>query len=278
MALGKPYLMRPSTGWTRPKRTTRGVDVAGVVEKVGAGVTRFQVGDEVFGLGSGSFAEYVSADETELVRKPATLSFEEAAALPVAGCTALEALRRPGPFEPGRTVLVNGAAGGVGTFTVQLAKAWGATVTGVCSTAKVELVRSLGADYLVDYTKQDFCRTGATYDLVIDAVGNRSFRDLRRAMSPSGQLVLVGGGGGPLLGPIRQMIRSKFVGPFVSQTINVVMAKVNVDNLLELARLHEEGKLRAPIERTCSLPDTPAEVHRLYAGDARGKTVVLVNA
>ncbi len=278
-AAGRPFIMRPFTGWTKPKRAIRGVDVAGVVESVGAKVTRFRPADEVFGLASGSFAERAPADETELLIKPEEMSFEVAASLPVAGCTALHALRKPGPFEPGTRVLVNGAAGGVGSFTVQIAKAWGAAhVTGVCSTGKVELVRSLGADEVVDYRKDDFASQSDRYDLVVDAVGNRSLRDLRRVMTPKGSLVLVGGGGGSILGPMAQMGRAAVMKRFVGQKVVTVMSKVDRDSLQELCDLYGAGMLTPAIERTCTLPEAPAAIYHLANGKAAGKTVILLES
>jgi NADPH:quinone reductase-like Zn-dependent oxidoreductase len=205
---GEPLLMRPMTGFPRPKRTVPGVDVAGVVERVGANVTGMQPGDEVFGWCWGTFAEYVCGGEKDLVPKPEGLSFTEAAAVPLAGQTALQALRDHGKLQPGQRVLVNGAAGGVGTFAVQVAKALGAHVVGVCSTRNVEMVRSIGADEVVDYTAEDFTHKKEGYDLVLDTVGNRSLSRMRRALAPHGTLLVVGAGGGRLLGPVSQMLRA----------------------------------------------------------------------
>jgi len=278
MATGKPMLMRLVSGLSKPKRPVRGVDVAGVVEEVGQAVTRFKPGDEVFGLGSGSFAEAVSAEERELQHKPAGLSFEEAAAMPVAGVTALQALQK-GPLQAGQKVLVLGAGGGVGTFAVQMAKASGALVTGVCSTRNVDLVRSLGADGIVDYTRDDFSRIGSTYDLIVDAVGQRRLRDLRRALAPEGTLVLVGGGknNSRFVGPLLKMANAKVINPLIKQRILLMVAKITPESLEELAAFYGPEKLAVPVDRTVSLPETPDAINRLYTGHGRGKTVILVS-
>jgi NADPH:quinone reductase-like Zn-dependent oxidoreductase len=278
MATGRPYLMRPMMGTRKPKRAVRGVDVAGEVEAVGAKVTQFKPGDAVFGVGSGSFAEYVSADETELIVKPDALSYEQAASLPIAGFTALQALRKFGQLQSGQSVLINGAAGGVGNFTVQIAKALGAHVTGVCSTRNVEFVRSVGADEVVDYTAQDFSRQGKKYDLIVDAVGNRSLSAFRRALTTKGTLVLVGGGGGNWLGPVAQFLRTMVQKPFISQRIVIAMAKPDQDSLRQLAELCEVGKVRPAVDRTYSLPETPEAVSLLETHHARGKSVIVVQS
>jgi NADPH:quinone reductase-like Zn-dependent oxidoreductase len=202
---GLPYFIRLTSGLRRPKRTVLGVDLAGTVEKVGLNMTQFRAGDEVFGTCNGAFAEYVCGREQDFAPRPIGLTFEQAAAIPIAACTALQALRDRGRVEPGQRVLINGAAGGVGTFAVQIAKAFGADVTGVCSTRNLELVRSIGADQVIDYTAEDFTRSGRQYDLMLDTVGNRPLSELRRAMAPKGTLLLVGGGGGRLLGPATQL-------------------------------------------------------------------------
>jgi NADPH:quinone reductase-like Zn-dependent oxidoreductase len=210
--------------------------------------------------------------------KPDGLSFEQAASLPTAGCTALQALRKMGQLRDGQSVLVNGAAGGVGGFTVQIAKALGAGVTGVCSTRNVAFVRSLGADDVVDYSAEDFSRRGEQYDLIVDAVGNRSLGDLRRALTPSGTLVLVGGGGGNLLGPVTQLLRGMVLNRFVKQRIAVAMGKVEPDSLRELTELCDSAMLRPAIDRTVALPDTPEAIRLLETGHARGKTVIVVQS
>ena len=214
---GRPYVMRLMVGFRRPKQIVRGADVAGRVEAVGKNVTRFRPGDEVFGAGkSGSLAEYVRSGENDFAPKPAALSFEQAAALPMAGCTALQAVRDHGKLQPGQSVLINGAAGGVGTFAVQIAKAFGGEVTGVCSTGNVDMVRAIGADNVVDYTVEDFTRKGPRYDLIIDTVGNRSLTAIRRALTPKGTFVLLGGGGGRLLGPLPLLLRARVLSLFES--------------------------------------------------------------
>ncbi len=202
---GKPYAMRPMMGLRRPKSPIAGIDVAGVVEAVGKDVTEFQPDDEVFGARSGSFAEYVAGVAKNFARKPAGITFEQAAAIPVAGCTALQALRDHGRLEAGQRVLINGAAGGVGTFAVQIAKAFGARVTGVCSTKKVEQARELGADRVCDYTHEDFTRSGERYDLIFDNAASKSLSAMQRVLKPEGRIVLVGAGGvshGKVLGPL----------------------------------------------------------------------------
>lgn len=279
MATGTPMFMRLMSGLSKPKRAVRGVDVAGVVEEVGAGVTRFKPGDEVFGLGSGSFAEYVSAEEKELQPKPSGLRFEEAAALPIAGVTALQALRKASVSE-GQRVLVVGAGGGVGAFAVQLAKVSGARVTGVCSSGKVDFVRSLGADDVVDYTRADFSRTGAEYEVIVDAVADRPLADMRRVLSPAGTLVSLGGGKNDsrIVGPLLEIVKVMVVSRLVKQRIVVMLAKVTPESLEELASFYGPGKLAVPVDRTVSLPETPEAINRLYTGGGRGKTVVLVHA
>lgn len=273
---GKPYFMRAIFGLRRPKSSALGVDVAGRVEAVGAGVTRFRPGDEVFGGCNGSLAEYVCGGEKSFVAKPAGLTFEQAAAIPVAGCTALQALRDHGRLQAGQRVLVNGAAGGVGTFAVQMAKAFGAEVTGVCRTENVGMVRSLGAEQVVDYTAADFTRGGRRYDLVVDAVGNRSLSDLRRATAVHGTIVLVGGGGGSLLGPMTGLLWARVVGRFASQRVVTFFAAVNDADLAAIEELVEAGKVAPAVDRTYPLTQTADAIRHLEAGHARGKVVVTV--
>jgi NADPH:quinone reductase-like Zn-dependent oxidoreductase len=279
---GEPYLVRLTDGFRRPKRPVPGVDLAGHVEVVGENVKNFQPGDEVLGTRGGSFAEYVAVPEDNLVAKPAGLAFEQAAAIPVAGCTALEALRDRGRLQLGQRVLINGAAGGVGTFAVQLAKAFGGQVTGVCSTRNVEMVRSIGADHVVDYTVEDFTRSGQRYDLMLHVAGNRSLSDLRRAITPKGTLVLVGAGtgrqegGGGLLGPgalaLAALVESRFVG----QRLIPFLAKVRNDDLVALKELVEAGKVMPVVGRTYPLSEAPEAIRYLESGHARGKTVITV--
>jgi NADPH:quinone reductase-like Zn-dependent oxidoreductase len=273
---GVPYFVRLMSGLRKPKNNRPGVDVAGHVEAVGANVTCLRPGDEVFGGCDGALAEYGSSGESRLVPKPAKLTFEQAAAIPVAGCTALQALRDHGRLQPGQSVLINGAAGGVGTFAVQIAKALGADVTGVCSTRNVDMVRSIGADLVFDYTAEDFTRSGRRYDLIIDAVGNRSLTELRRAMTPAGTLVLLGGGGSRLFGPMLQSLRARWLSRSGGRRMLMFFASVNGDDLLVLKELVETGKVAPVIDRTYSLGEVAEAVRYLETGHARGKVVVTV--
>jgi len=261
---GTPRFARPMMGIRRPKHARRGVDVAGVVEQVGSEVTRLQPGDEVFGIGRGAFGEYVRATEQMLAPKPARLSFEEAASIPVAAVTALQALRDRGHLSAGQRVLINGASGGVGTFGVQLAKVMGAEVTGVCSTRNVELVRSLGADHVVDYTRADFARGGRRHDLIVNCAEGRSLRDLRRAMAPGGRIVLV-------IGSLAQMATS-----VLRRDLVMFIAEVTRDGLLYLGELVEAGELRPVIERAYALEQTGDAIRHVESRHARGKVVVTV--
>ncbi len=274
---GKPYVGRlMGMGLRRPAESRRGVDTAGTIEAVGENVIDFQPGDEVFGRSSGAFAEYVLGDPETLVAKPARLTFEEAAAIPLAGVTALQALRDGGAVQPGQRVLINGAAGGVGTFAVQIAKSFGAYVTGVCSTRNVELVRSIGADLVVDYSVDDFSRTQEPHDVILDTVGNRSFKHLRGALTPNGTLVVVGGGGGRLFGPITQLARALVLGRFVRQQVKPMMASIRKADLLLLKDLVDEGKVTPVLDRTYPLRETAEAVRYLEGGHARGKVVITV--
>jgi len=274
---GLPRLVRLSEGSSRPKQPIRGVDVAGVVEAVGENVTAFRPGDEVFGAKAGALAEYVCAGpKNVLAAKPAGLTFEQAAAIPLAGVTALQALRDKGRLEAGQRVLVNGAAGGVGTFAVQIAKALGADVTGVCSTRNVDLVTSIGADRVLDYAEVDFARSDERYDLVLDNVGNRSLSDLRRALTPHGALVVVGGGGGNWIGPMMLPLRAAMLSPFVGQRLLPLLAKHTQDDLLVLKELAETGKIVPVIDRTYPLAEAAEAIRYLETGHARGKVVVAV--
>jgi len=266
---GTPYFARPLLGFRRPKNSRRGVDASGTVEAVGDNVTEFKPGDEVFGSCRGAFAEYVLGRESAVVAKPARLSFEQAAAIPAAGATALQALRDRGGLRAGQKVLVNGAAGGVGTFAVQIAKALGAEVTGVCSTRNVELVRSIGADHVVDYTVDDFTRSGQRYDVIVNAVDSRSSRDLRRALTPDGKVVLVAGGLGQMLG-------GAALRPFMKKKLLPLMANIKKDDLLLLKDMVDTGKITPVIDRTYPLADTPEAIRYVEAGHARGKVVVTV--
>jgi NADPH:quinone reductase-like Zn-dependent oxidoreductase len=268
---GTPRFARVVLGLRRPKHARRGVDVAGTVEAVGAEVTSIGPGDNVYGIGRGSFGELVRATENVLAPKPAQLSFEEAAAIPVAAVTALEAVRERGGLRPGQSVLVNGASGGVGTFAVQIAKSMGAHVTGVCSTRNVELVRSLGADEVVDYTTEDFARRGGRYDVVFDLIGNHSITEVRSVMTPKGTAVLIGGGS------IGHLIQAFFLNPFVSQRLLSFVAKIDRESLSALAELAEAGKLTPVVDRTYPLDEAADAIRYLETGHARGKVVVNVS-
>ncbi|MGA3564086.1 NAD(P)-dependent alcohol dehydrogenase [Melissospora conviva] len=278
---GRPYLLRAvGFGLRRPKVPVRGRDLAGVVEAVGARVTRLRPGDEVYGTcESGSFAEYATARQDRLAIKPANLSFEQAAVTPISGMTALQGLRDCAGLRPGQRVMVIGAAGGVGSFAVQIAKAFGATVTGVCSTAKVDLVGSLGAADVIDYTRSRIDGNGARYDVIIDTAGNRPVSLLRRALTPRGTLVLVGGenGGGRLLaGYDRQMLRAPLMSIFTSQRLRNMMAKEHAADLEELRRLIDSGAVTPVIDRAYPLADAADAIRHLAQGHAAGKTVVTV--
>jgi NADPH:quinone reductase-like Zn-dependent oxidoreductase len=275
---GVPYMLRiAGFGVRAPKQPVLGRDVAGTVEAVGSNVTEFRPGDEVFGIADGSFAEYAVTDAAHLAAKPASLSFEESAALPVSGTAALEATRHGGPIGPGQGVLVTGASGGVGSLAVQVARASGAEVTGVCSTTKVDLVRSLGAAHVVDYTRQDFTRTGVRYDVILDVAGNRRLRDLRHALTPKGRLVIVGGEGGDrITGGIHRQLRALLLSPFVGQTLTTFISKERGSDLEELARLAEAGQLRPAVDRRWYLADAADAIRHLEEGHARGKIVLTV--
>ncbi len=276
---GDPYLARLSMGLRRPKRPIRGRDFAGRVEAVGRGATRFEVGDEVYGEVDGTFAEYVVVAETAIGAKPAGLTFEQAAAVPLAGNTALIGVRDLGEVRPGLRVLINGASGGVGTFAVQIAKAYGAEVTAVCGTRNVDLVRSLGADHVVDYKTDDFARTGQRYDVVLDFVANRTMADYRRALTPKGTLVLAGGGvseGGTFLGPIGLLLRSLAMKPFVSQRVRPLTAANSPENLAALGELLESGKVKPVVERSYPLEDAADAIRHLEVEHARSKIVITV--
>jgi NADPH:quinone reductase-like Zn-dependent oxidoreductase len=273
---GLPYLGRMAFGLRRPKVRVRGQDVAGVVEAVGADVAQIRPGDEVFGTCGGSFAEFALARPENLAPKPANLTFEQAATVPVTGCTALQALRDKGRVRPGQRVLVVGAAGGVGSFAVQIAKAFGAHVTGVCSTTKVDLVRSIGADEVIDYTRDDFADAGARYDLVLDIAGNRSVSRLRRSLARCGTLVIVGGeGGGSWFGVGRQLTALVW-SPFVCERMGTLIGKANAEDLVVLTGLIEAGEVTPVIDRTYPLAEVPEALRYLHEGHARGKVVVAV--
>ena len=274
---GKPYFMRMQTGLLKPKANRLGVNLAGQVEAVGKNVTQFHPGDEVFGGGDGAFAEYVCGSEDRLVLKPANLTFEQAAAVPTAAFTALQGLRDKGRIQPGQKVLINGASGGVGTFAVQIAKSFGAEVTGVCSTRNVDKVRSIGAHQVIDYTHEDFTHGGQRYDLMLDSVGNRSLSECRRVLASKGTYVIVGGpDGGRWLGPMAHFLRTLVLSLFVSQKVVVLMAKRNKEDLLVLKELLEAGKVTPVIDRTYPLSEVPEAIRYLEEGHAQGKVVIAV--
>jgi NADPH:quinone reductase-like Zn-dependent oxidoreductase len=251
--------------------------VAGRVETIGKDVTRLQAGDEVFGICDGAFAEYATAQPDKVTPKPANLTFEQAATVPTSGCTALQAIRNNGKVLPGQKVLIIGAAGGVGSFAVQIAKAFGAQVTGVCSTTKVDLVRSIGADDVIDYTRDDFAETGQRYDIILDIAGNRSVSHLRRALSPRGTLVIVGGeGGGRWFGGIDRQLRASMLSPFVHQKLGTFVAKANGEDLVVLKELIEAGKVTPVIDKAYPLSEVPEAIRHLEEGHARGKVVITV--
>jgi NADPH:quinone reductase-like Zn-dependent oxidoreductase len=271
---GLPYAVRLAYGLRAPKVRVRGMDVAGLVDAVGGNVTRFKPGDEVFGGCDGAFAEYASARQDKLVPKPANLTFEQAAAVPVSAYTALQGLRDKGRVQEGQKVLIVGAAGGVGTFAVQLAKAFGAEVTGVCSTTKTDLVRSIGADHVIDYTRDDFADGAHRYDLILDTAGNRSLSHLRRALTPKGTLVIVGGeGGGRWIGGARP-IWASMMSPFVGQKLVPLLAKQRREDLLFLTELIEDGKVAPVLDRTFPLSEVPEAIRYVQEGHARGKVVI----
>ncbi|MGI5401122.1 NAD(P)-dependent alcohol dehydrogenase [Streptomyces sp. CA-135486] len=276
---GDPYLARLVLGVGRPKTKIRGTDFAGRVEAVGKDVKRFRPGDEVFGEADGAFAEYVCAANDVLEPKPVNLTFEQAAAVPLAGNTALMGLRDLGRVQPGQRVLVNGASGGVGTFAVQIAKSFGAEVTGVCSTRNVDLLRSIGADHVIDYTREDFTRSGPRYDVVLDLVGNRSLSECRRALTPAGTLVLSGGGmseGGSLVGPMGLILRGQALSRFVRHRVLVLTATPSKENLAALRELAESGEVTPVIDRTYPLSEVPEAIRYLEVEHARAKVVITV--
>jgi NADPH:quinone reductase-like Zn-dependent oxidoreductase len=273
---GQPYLMRVlGFGFRGPKNQVPGMDVAGTVAAVGSAVTRFAVGDKVLGVGRGTFAEYAAAPEAKLVRKPDALGFEQAAVLTISGLAALQGLRDAGRIKAGQQVLVIGASGGVGSYAVQLAKILGAEVTGVCSTAKEGLVRSLGADHVLDYTRDAVADGSRRYDLIIDINGNTPPSGLRRALTPAGTLVIAGGEGGKWTGMGRQL-RAVAQSPFVRQRLTTFISRQRLADIEELARLVETGQLTPPLDRSFPLAEAPAAVDYLSTGHARGKIAVTV--
>ncbi len=276
---GRPYLMRVAGfGLRRPKNPGLGMDLAGVVESIGADVTGYAVGDSVYGTGKNSFAAFATARPATLARMPANLTYEQAAAVPVSAVTALQALRNQGRVQAGQSVLVIGASGGVGSFAVQIAKALGAQVTGVCSTAKLDFVRSLGVENVIDYTVGELADGNRHYDLVLDIGGNRSVSALRRLITPKGALVFVGGeDGGPLTGGLGRQLRSMTLSPFVGQRLGIPwIATVNSGDLDTLRTMIEDGVLTPAVDRVCTLADLPGAMRDLEAGKVRGKIVATV--
>jgi NADPH:quinone reductase-like Zn-dependent oxidoreductase len=273
---GTPYLMRVGTGLSKPKDRVLGMDFAGRVEEVGSGVTGLQPGDEVYGARSGAFAEYISAPENSMAPKPANLSFEQAAAVPVAGVTALQGLRDKGKLQAGQRALIIGASGGVGTFAVQIAKALGAEVTGVCSTRNLERVSSLGADRVIDYTGEDFLGDGARYDLVFQLAGRNSVSELLRVLNPKGTLVLCSGEGGPWLGPFIGITRALTRSAFASQRTVMWIANSNRADLVDLKTLIEAGKVTPLLDKRYELADASEALRYQGEGHTQGKSVLTV--
>ncbi|AVZ76886.1 NAD(P)-dependent alcohol dehydrogenase [Streptomyces lunaelactis] len=278
LVTGLPYLLRiAGFGLRRPKNRVPGLDVAGRVEAVGRNVIRFQAGDEAFGTCEGSYAEYARARQDKLAPKPANVTFEQAAAVPTSAFAALQGLRRAAKVQAGQKVLVIGAGGGVGTFAVQLAKAFGADVTGVCSTKKTDLVRSIGADDVIDYTREDFADRPRRYDLILDIAGGRSLSHLRRALDPRGTLVIVGSErGGRWAQGVDRALRAAMLSPFVSQKLRMLVSTENEEDLQLLGKLIEGGKITPVLDRTFSLSEVPEAIEYLRGGHACGKVVVTV--
>jgi NADPH:quinone reductase-like Zn-dependent oxidoreductase len=273
---GLPYIIRLGYGLRKPKTSVPGMEFAGVVEMVGENVKTFRPGDAVFGWGTRAFAQYVAVSQDSLVRKPANISFQQAAAVPISGFTALQALRDAGRVRRGQKVLVIGASGGVGTYAVQIAKSYGAEVTGVCSTRNVDLVRSLGADHVIDYTKEDIDRNGEHYDVILDTAGNRSVSALRRSLTSTGTLVIIGGSGGKWLMGFGRTIGAAFLSIFVSQNLRSFMSKTTGKDLAVLKDLAASGAIRPVIDRTFALTATAQAIDYVGQRHTRGKTVVNV--
>ena len=278
---GTPYIMRAmGVGLRKPKDKRLGVDFAGTIEAVGKSVTQFKPGDEVFGGRAGAFAEYVCRRaEGAVALKPANITFEQAASVNIAGITALQGLRDKGKIQPGQKVLINGASGGVGTFAVQIAKSFGADVTGVCSTRNVDLVRSLGADHVIDYTKEDFAKGEQRYDVILDNVPNHSLSECRRILNPNGKYVMIGGGGpndSRWIGPFGRVINTLLLSPFISQKMGMMMADANQKDLTLLGDMMLSGKIKPVIDRTYKLDQVPDAIRYLEEGHARGKVIIAV--
>jgi NADPH:quinone reductase-like Zn-dependent oxidoreductase len=273
---GQPYVARMEMGLRRPKSRVPGRDLAGTVEAVGAEVEEFEPGEEVFGWCEGAFAEYASVPEKALAPKPANLTPEQAAVVPICGFTALQALRDKGEVQPGQSVLIVGASGGVGSFAVQIAKAFGAEVSGVCSGRNAELVRSLGADHVIDYTREDFARDGQRYELIVDLVGDRSLKDLRGALTRKGTLVMVGGTGGRWLKGTDRWLWGSLLSPFLGQRLRPLVHSDRKEDLLTLKALIEEGKLEPQVTARYPLSEASQAIAHYEAGHAQGKVVITV--
>ena len=276
---GTPKIMRLGVGLRKPKSTRLGVDFAGTVEAVGKNVTEFKPGDEVYGGKGGAFAQYVCVLEKSIVGKPANLTFEQVASSEIAGLTALQAVQKDGKVQPGQKVLINGASGGVGTFAVQIAKVAGAEVTGVCSTRNVDLVKSLGADHVIDYTKEDFARRPERYDVFLDNVPNHSLSECRRVLTPKGKYIAIGGGGpddGIWIGPMGRVLRLLLLKPFIGQEMKMMLTDATKPDLIALRDLMASGKVKPVIDRNYKFEQLPAAISYLEQGHARGKVVVTV--
>jgi NADPH:quinone reductase-like Zn-dependent oxidoreductase len=271
---GRPYLMRLGYGLRRPRKGIRGTDVAGVVESVGDEVARFRPGDAVFGWCTAALAEYVAAPEHHFVRMPENITFEQAAAVPMAGIVALQALRDVGRVKPGDKVLVNGASGGIGTFTVQIAKSMGAEVTGVCSTPNTDLVRSIGADHVIDYTREDFTKGGETYDFILDMADDHTLAERRRVLTRGGTLVPNSGRGGPWLGSVGRILKARMLSPFVSQRYRPFLSLSKQEDLAVLRDMIESGEITPVLDHVYSLAEAGEAIGHVGEGHAHGKTVV----
>jgi NADPH:quinone reductase-like Zn-dependent oxidoreductase len=273
---GKPYVMRPGSGMGSPTSPRMGSDFAGTIEAVGKSVKRFKPGDEVYGDGDGAFAEYLAVSENGAVAlKPTNMSMELAAAVPIAGITALQALRDKGRVQPGQRVLINGASGGVGTFAVQIAKAYGAEVTGVCSGRNAEMVKSIGADHVIDYTKEDFTAGSKRFDFIIDNIGNRSLAELRRVLNRSGSIIIVGGpSDNSFLGPLTGLLKAKLTSPFVSEKMIFMLADANKDDLDVLRGMMQTGKVTPVIDKRYQLSETAQAISYVEQGHAHGKVII----
>ncbi|HYL63376.1 MAG TPA: NAD(P)-dependent alcohol dehydrogenase [Candidatus Methylomirabilis sp.] len=272
---GEPYPLRLGTGLRKPKVQRLGVDAAGQVEAVGKNVTQFKAADAVFGMSKGAFAEYACASASKVVLKPDSVTFEQAASAPIAALTALQGLRDKGQIQPGQKILINGAAGGVGTFAVQIAKSFGAEVTGVCSTRNAEMIRSIGADHAIDYTQEDFTQRPQRYDLILDCIGNHSLSACRRVLTPKGTYLIVGGPAGAwMIGFAARLIKSAVMSRFVSHKVGFVPAKARQEDLTTIGQLIASRRVTPVIDRRYKLNELPEAIRYLETGHARGKVVI----